>query len=81
VTRLRLSLGTGELPPLRVKSPALTAGCWLLVAACWYGVTDGTRTRDNLGHNQALYQLSYGHRVCVGLWDGHYRQAVAGINA
>ena len=25
--------------------------------------TDGTRTRDNLNHNQGLYQLSYGHRL------------------
>ena len=25
--------------------------------------TDGTRTRDNLKHNQGLYQLSYGHRL------------------
>lgn len=27
------------------------------------GATDGTRTRDNLNHNQGLYQLSYGHRL------------------
>ena len=25
------------------------------------GVTDGTRTRDILDHNQGLYQLSYSH--------------------
>lgn len=24
--------------------------------------TDGARTRDNLNHNQGLYQLSYGRR-------------------
>ena len=24
---------------------------------------DGTRTRDNLNHNQGLYQLSYDHRL------------------
>ena len=35
-------------------------------------VSDGARTRDNLDHNQELYQLSYAHRVgpnlaeCVG---------------
>ncbi len=28
--------------------------------------TDGTRTRDNLNHNQGLYQLSYGHRLRGG---------------
>ena len=27
------------------------------------GATDGTRTRDNLNHNQGLYQLSYGHQL------------------
>jgi hypothetical protein len=27
------------------------------------GVSDGTRTRDHLDHNQELYQLSYAHRV------------------
>ena len=26
-----------------------------------YGVSDGTRTRDHLDHNQVLYQLSYTH--------------------
>ncbi len=25
-------------------------------------VTDGTRTRDVLDHNQVLYQLNYGHQ-------------------
>jgi hypothetical protein len=25
-------------------------------------VSDGTRTRDRLDHNQELYQLSYAHR-------------------
>jgi hypothetical protein len=25
------------------------------------GVSDGTRTRDHLDHNQVLYQLSYTH--------------------
>ena len=27
------------------------------------GVSDGTRTRDHLDHNQELYQLSYAHQV------------------
>ena len=31
------------------------------------GVSDGTRTRDRLDHNQELYQLSYTHRVRDGV--------------
>jgi hypothetical protein len=27
-------------------------------------VSDGTRTRDRLDHNQELYLLSYAHRGC-----------------
>jgi hypothetical protein len=27
-----------------------------------YGVSDGTRTRDRLDHNQELYLLSYAHQ-------------------
>jgi hypothetical protein len=27
------------------------------------GVSDGTRTRDILDHNQGLYQLSYTHHL------------------
>ena len=31
-------------------------------------VSDGTRTRDRLDHNQELYQLSYAHRaVAIGV--------------
>jgi hypothetical protein len=29
-------------------------------------VSDGTRTRDRLDHNQELYLLSYAHRVPSG---------------
>ena len=29
-------------------------------------VSDGTRTRDRLDHNQELYQLSYAHHVPPG---------------
>ena len=28
-------------------------------------VSDGTRTRDHLDHNQELYQLSYAHRAAA----------------
>ncbi len=30
-----------------------------------FGVSDGTRTRDNWGHNPVLYQLSYTHHIQV----------------
>jgi hypothetical protein len=31
-------------------------------------VSDGTRTRDRLDHNQELYQLSYAHHaVAIGV--------------
>ena len=30
------------------------------------GVSDGTRTRDILDHNQGLYQLSYTHHARCG---------------
>ena len=29
----------------------------------WRRVSDGTRTRDRLDHNQELYQLSYAHHA------------------
>ena len=29
-------------------------------------MSDGTRTRDHLDHNQVLYQLSYTHHGCLG---------------
>lgn len=38
----------------------------LLVPVCYdicVGVSDGTRTRDHLDHNQVLYQLSYTHHA------------------
>jgi hypothetical protein len=31
------------------------------------GVSDGTRTRDRLDHNQELYHLSYAHQATVGM--------------
>jgi hypothetical protein len=33
------------------------------------GVSDGTRTRDRLDHNQELYLLSYAHHVVALLGD------------
>jgi hypothetical protein len=39
----------------------LHVGCrWEALGALWR-VSDGTRTRDRLDHNQELYQLSYAH--------------------
>jgi hypothetical protein len=33
-------------------------------------VSDGTRTRDRLDHNQELYQLSYAHQARSNLAAG-----------
>ena len=33
-------------------------------------MSDGTRTRDRLDHNQELYQLSYAHQVGSNLAVG-----------
>src|SRR4051794_29119661 len=40
-------------------------------------VSDGTRTRDHLDHNQELYQLSYAHRV----GDRVYRRSAGTVPA
>ncbi|MEY3732876.1 MAG: hypothetical protein RL347_235 [Actinomycetota bacterium] len=40
----------------------MTEGTILLLRQAKLGVSDGTRTRDVLDHNQVLYQLSYTHR-------------------
>ena len=34
------------------------------VGSIFYGVTDGTRTRDTQDHNLVLYQLNYSHHRC-----------------
>src|SRR5688572_7360004 len=39
---------------------------WATVSAlrsAYFKVSDGTRTRDRLDHNQELYQLSYAHQA------------------
>jgi hypothetical protein len=47
-------------------------------------VSDGTRTRDRLDHNQELYQLSYAHQVgsnlavAVGRAE-HVQQGLDGV--
>jgi hypothetical protein len=44
------------------------------------GVSDGTRTRGHLDHNQELYQLSYAHQVprqCRRLKCGEVRSLYA----
>ena len=43
----------------------------------FYGVSDGTWTHDNQGHNLGLYQLSYTHHIDFGfgiadLWNTAY---------
>ena len=37
----------------------------MLVPPCPSEVSDGTRTRDRLDHNQELYQLSYAHHAAA----------------
>jgi hypothetical protein len=39
-------------------------------------VSDGTRTRDRLDHNQELYQLSYAHRAGVSVRRGFPARAI-----
>ena len=41
-------------------------------------VSDGTRTRDHLDHNQELYQLSYAHRALTED-TGHLREGGEGL--
>ena len=42
--------------PRNDETPALAGASWK--------VSDGTRTRDRLDHNQELYLLSYAHHAC-----------------
>jgi hypothetical protein len=35
----------------------------MLIYRYFMRVSDGTRTRDRLDHNQELYQLSYAHHA------------------
>lgn len=49
----RFELGQSKTTPLQ--------GAELANAHDVHGVTDGTRTRDILDHNQTLYLLSYSH--------------------
>jgi hypothetical protein len=37
------------------------------VSRVFFEVSDGTRTRDRLDHNQELYLLSYAHREAFGM--------------
>ena len=59
----------GSLPPLRDLYPNGVAANGLDVVrtrapqATNHKVSDGTRTRDRLDHNQELYQLSYAHQA------------------
>jgi hypothetical protein len=45
-------------------------------------VSDGTRTRDRLDHNQELYRLSYAHRaVPAGQGTGRRSESSSGFAA
>jgi hypothetical protein len=37
------------------------------MSGAFFEVSDGTRTRDRLDHNQELYQLSYAHQARANL--------------
>jgi hypothetical protein len=53
-------------PGYEARKPAKRAGFR-------FEVSDGTRTRDRLDHNQELYRLSYAHRGPPGRWIGRRR--------
>jgi hypothetical protein len=46
------------------RSPATNENCLIYRD---FRVSDGTRTRDRLDHNQELYLLSYAHREAFGM--------------
>ena len=48
VCREQDSAGNEKRPPIEI-------------GGLFFGVTDGTRTRDSQDHNLVLYQLNYGH--------------------
>jgi len=56
---------TGPFRPLVFKTSAIDHSANLPV---W--VINGNRTRDNLNHNQALYQLSYNHHM-LRVWGSN----------
>ena len=49
-------------PEVAVAVGGVPASGGILPSAATIGVSDGTRTRDILDHNQGLYQLSYTHQ-------------------
>jgi hypothetical protein len=56
----------------KAKSPVRRLGQVLE----FFGVADGTRTRDNRNHNPGLYQLSYGHRRHRFRWGNRSKQKI-----
>jgi hypothetical protein len=57
---LRVGLSRQHLVDPKLKKPAPEADSRRRVS-------DGTRTRDRLDHNQELYLLSYAHREASGM--------------
>jgi hypothetical protein len=53
-------------PPGRSGEAAENDETTALAGVPWR-VSDGTRTRDRLDHNQELYHLSYAHQATVGM--------------
>ena len=64
---LPLPRRTGPIGPKKVAAGCIGSSLDLQErpanAGLSRGVSDGTRTRDHLDHNQELYQLSYAHRA------------------
>jgi hypothetical protein len=52
-----------SLPDLALDLPFWAFAHRTDIALTSLGVSDGTRTRDVLDHNQVLYQLSYTHHA------------------
>ena len=49
---------------LTIRLPNVLPYLLIFAKSLFFGVADGTRTRDNWNHNPGLYQLSYGHHWC-----------------
>jgi Family of unknown function (DUF6159) len=61
-TVISSSPARGKNLPAGTKVALALAKTWPAASQASVKVSDGTRTRDRLDHNQELYQLSYAHR-------------------
>ena len=65
--RQRISDFGTRLVPSPLRPNLLQIGIFRAIAGTSTRVSDGTRTRGRLDHNQELYQLSYAHRAALNL--------------